>query len=98
MQRLVHFVERILPIAILGTAAVGVPVMMLAPEGVPRLRALSKELAQVDGENAELRQQIQHLRGRVLHLRQDPVAVERIARDELGLVRTSEVVFQFPRR
>jgi cell division protein FtsB len=35
---------------------------------------------------------------RVQHLREDPVAVERIARDELGLVRTSEVVFQFPRR
>ena len=98
MQRFVHFAERILPIAILGMAVVGVPVMMLAPEGVPRLRALSKEFAQVEGENADLRPQIQHLRGRVRHLREDPVAVERIARDELGLVRTSEVVFQFPRR
>jgi|SRR5579859_3087164 len=98
MHRWVQWVERILPIAILCMAAVGVPVMMLAPEGIPRLRALSKELAQVEGENAEVRQQIQHLRGRVRHLREDPVAVERIARDELGLVRTSEVVFQFPRR
>ena len=93
MQRWVLFVERILPIAILGMAAVGVPVMMLAPEGVPRLRALSKELAQVEGENAELRQHIQHLRGRVRHLREDPVAVERIARDELAYVRPGEVPF-----
>ena len=69
--------------------------MMLAPEGLPRSRSLSKELGQVEAENAELRQHIQHLRGRVHHLREDPVAVERIARDELGLVRTSEVVFQF---
>ena len=98
MRRLVHLVERILPIGILGTAIIGVPVMMLAPEGLPRLRSLSKELAQVESENAEMRQQIQHLRGKVRHLREDPVAVERIARDELGLVRTSEVVFQFPRR
>jgi len=98
VQRLVHLVERILPIGILAMAAVGVPVMMLAPEGLPRLRSLSKELGQVEGENAELRRQIQHLRGKVRHLREDPVAVERIARDELGLVRTSEVVFQFPRR
>jgi cell division protein FtsB len=98
VRRLVHLVERILPIGILGTAIIGVPVMMLAPEGLPRLRSLSKELAQVESENAELRQQIQHLRGKVRHLREDPVAVERIARDELGLVRTSEVVFQFPRR
>jgi cell division protein FtsB len=98
VQRLVHLIERILPIGILGIAAIGVPVMMLAPQGLPRLRSLSKELAQVGSENAELRQQIQHLRGKVQHLREDPVAVERIARDELGLVRTSEVVFQFPRR
>jgi cell division protein FtsB len=98
MRRLVRFAERILPIAILAMAVVGVPVMMLAPEGLPRLRSLSKELAQVESENAEQRQQIQQLRGKVRHLREDPAAVERIARDELGLVRTSEVVFQFPRR
>jgi cell division protein FtsB len=96
--RLVRLVERILPIAMLATAAVGVPVMMLAPEGLPRLRSLSRELAQVESENAEQKQQIQQLRGKVRHLREDPAAVERIARDELGLVRTSEVVFQFPRR
>jgi cell division protein FtsB len=95
---LVRIAERILPIAILAMAVVGVPVMMLAPEGLPRLRSLSKELAQVESENAEQRQQIQQLRGKVHHLREDPAAVERIARDELGLVRTSEVVFQFPRR
>ncbi|HEX9295929.1 MAG TPA: septum formation initiator family protein [Polyangiaceae bacterium] len=98
MHRVVVFVERVLPIGILGVAAIGAPVMILAPQGIPRLRSLSRELAQVEAENADLRQQIQHLRGKVQHLRDDPAAVERIARDELGLVRTSEVVFQFPRR
>jgi cell division protein FtsB len=98
VSRVFLLVERILPIAILAMAIILAPAMMLAPEGLPRLRSLSKELSQVQGENAELRQQIRHLRGRVQHLRDDPAAVERIARDELGLVRTSEVVFQFPRR
>src|SRR3954463_1048945 len=98
MTRLVLRWERVLPILILALAAIGAPVMILAPEGLPRLRALSKELAQVETENAEARRDIQHLRGKVQHLREDPVAVERIARDELGLVRTSEVVFQFSRR
>jgi cell division protein FtsB len=92
------FIERVLPLSILAMAAVGVPIMMLAPDGLPRLRSLSKELSQVEGENAELRQRIQHLRREVEHLREDPASIERIARDELGLVRTSEVVFQFPRR
>jgi cell division protein FtsB len=31
----------------------------------------------------------------VQELRDDPAAVERIARDQLGMVRRSEVVFQF---
>jgi cell division protein FtsB len=98
VARFFLLVERVLPIAILVMAVVGAPALILAPEGLPRLRSLSKELLHVQNENAELRQQIRHLRGRVQHLREDPAAVERIARDELGLVRTSEVVFQFPRR
>jgi cell division protein FtsB len=98
MLRWTLFWERLLPIAILATAAIGVPVMILAPPGLPRLRALSKELADVEQENASLRLEVQQLRGKVQHLRDDPTAVERIARDELGLVRSTEVVFQFPRR
>jgi cell division protein FtsB len=98
VHRIVLFVERILPLTILGLAAIGSPIMMMAPEGLPRLRSLSKELGDVDAENANLRRQIAHLKGAVSHLREDPTAIERIARDELGLIRTSEVVFQFPRR
>lgn len=93
-----RFWERFLPLALLATAALGVPVMILAPAGLPRLRALSRELASVEQENLQLARSIQDLRGKVKHLREDPVAVERIARDELGLVRSSEIVFQFPQR
>ena len=49
-------------------------------------------------ENADLHREIEALRGRVSRLRDDPGAVERIARDNLGLVRQSEVVFQFQTR
>jgi cell division protein FtsB len=38
---------------------------------------------------------VAHLRVEVDALRDDPAAVERIARDQLGMVRRSEVVFQF---
>lgn len=97
VQRLPELVERALPLTILAVAVVGAPVMILAPQGLPRLRALENELGEVRGENQELRRQIERLRGEVSHLRDDPAAVERIARDELGLVRQTEVVFQFPR-
>ena len=98
MHRLTLVLERVLPVAVLVVAVIGAPVMILSPQGLPRLRGLTKELADVDEENAELRREIEALRGRVARLRDDPGAVERIARDNLGLVRQSEVVFQFQSR
>ncbi len=84
------------PIGILALAIFGVPILVLEPEGLPRMRGLEHELADVTGENEMLRRSVSDLRGEVKRLRDDPAAVERIARDELGLVRKSEIVFQFP--
>jgi cell division protein FtsB len=89
------FLERTLPALILVVAVVGAPMMILSAEGLPRLRALEKELAQVHRENGEQRRQIEFLRKSVQNLKDNPDSVERIARDELGLVRKNEVVFQF---
>jgi len=76
-------------------ALVAVPVMILRPEGLARMRGLERELASVQHENAQLKRDIGELRVDVQRLRDDPTAVERIARDQLGLVRKSEVVFHF---
>ncbi|WP_437738099.1 FtsB family cell division protein [Sorangium sp. So ce1335] len=97
VRRIALFLERTLPIAVLIVAVVGAPIMIFSPQGLPRLRELERELADVEEENAELGRQIEALRGKVARLRDDPTAVERIARDNLGLVRQSEVVFQFSR-
>lgn len=89
-------VERLLPSAILVIAAVGAPVLIFSGEGLPRLRALDAELQAVRKENDDERRQIGFLRKNVQKLKDEPATVERIARDELGLVRRNEVVFQFP--
>lgn len=88
--------QRGLPLIILAMACIGAPALMLSQEGLPRLRTLKAEMQQVERENAELSEQIRQLQQKVQHLKQDPHAVERIARDELGLVRNTEVVYQFP--
>ena len=98
MPRYTQIIERALPVGALVVALVGAPVLIFSPQGLPRLRGLQKELADVDDENAELHREIEGLRGRVVRLRDDPGAVERIARDNLGLVRQTEVVFQFQTR
>lgn len=84
-----------LPLAVLTISLLAVPILILQPEGMPRMRGLDKELKGVEAENAELRRDITKLRGEVKDLRENPVAVERIAREQLGLVKKSEVVFQF---
>lgn len=87
-----------LPLAVLTISIIAVPVLVLEPEGMPRMRALEKELKDVENENAELRRDVSRLRTEVKDLRENPTAVERIAREQLGLVRKSEVVFQFDKK
>lgn len=87
-----------LPLALLTVSLIAVPVLVLEPEGMPRMRALDKDLKEVEAENAELRRDVARLRAEVKDLRENPVAVERIAREQLGLVRKSEVVFQFDKK
>jgi cell division protein FtsB len=98
VRRRVLLLERVLPIALLGVALVGAPMMIFSRDGMPRLETVERELHTVDAENSNLRRAIDVLRARVTKLRDDPAAVEQLARDELGLIRQSEVVFQFPSR
>ena len=89
------FVQRVLPLAVLALAAISVPMLMLSATGLPRLQGLREEKVRADDEVSRLSQQIWELRAEVSRIKDDPAAVERAARDELGLVRRTEVVFQF---
>lgn len=86
----------LLPFALLVTAIVAVPLRMLDEEGLPRYRALKRELERVDADNDRLRRELRDLSREVRSLKSDPDALEHIARDELGMVRPGELVFQFP--
>ncbi len=96
-SKLRRSLPRVLPVGILALAVVSVPIMVLRPEGLFRMRSLETELRGVQAENRSLRHDIGDLKTEVQHLRDDPAAVEHIARDELGMVRKSEIVFQIPR-
>jgi cell division protein FtsB len=95
MQPSLLFAQRMLPVVLLAVAAVSVPVMILSPDGLARLEHLESEKARADQEASRLSDEIRRLRAEVKNIKEDPAAVERVARDELGLVRQTEVVFQF---
>jgi cell division protein FtsB len=88
-------VERALPLGILAVAVACVPILIFSPSGLERLENLRRERVQADAEIGHLNQEIRQLRAAVGRVKQDPAAVERVARDELGLVRQTELVFQF---
>jgi cell division protein FtsB len=86
---------KLLPFGLLVFALVAVPLRILSEEGLPRYRKLSAQLTRLEHENRGLHKSIDRLSGDVHGLRGDLRAVERIARDELGLLREGEVLFQF---
>jgi len=79
-------------------AIMTVPTLVLDEQGLPRFRKLRGELEELRASNQELVREIAELKGEIDALRSDPTFVERIARDELGMVREEELVFQFPPR
>lgn len=90
-------VQRALPVGLLSLAVVAVPMLVWSPSGLPRLERLRQERAQLRDRAAHLSEEIRELQAEVARVKSDPSHVEQVARDELGLVRQTEVVFQFTR-
>jgi cell division protein FtsB len=91
------FAKRVLPLGLTAAAAISVPLMVFSPTGLARLNALREERGRADEEVSRLSREIERLRAEVRRIKEDPAYVERAARDELGLLRQTEVVFQFRR-
>lgn len=87
--------ERLVPLGMLVVAAVSVPVMLLSPTGLARLEALRNQREALGLDMARLEREIERLRHRAESIKTSPRSVERVARDELGLVRRTELVMHF---
>jgi cell division protein FtsB len=62
--------------------------------GLLRLMQLQRSLTQLRGRNQAARAENTELRARAAALRADTAALERVARDELGLVKSGEILYQ----
>jgi cell division protein FtsB len=78
-------------------SVVCVAVGILKFEGLPRFRMLSTQLRETRDRNAHLRDEILRLQHEADQLRHNPLAIERIAREQLGMSRKDELIFQFPK-
>jgi cell division protein FtsB len=84
------------PTALLVTAVVGVPAMVLGPNGLPRHRRLDAQLTAQLEENRRLHRVATQLQAEFDALQHDPRARERVVRDELGWVRPDEIIVEVP--
>jgi cell division protein FtsB len=64
--------------------------------GVVRLRQMHEQLQSLERENVTLRREAERLVQVIDRLRNDPAYLERIAREERGMVRPGETVLKFP--
>ena len=72
-----------------------VPLRVLGGGGIQRARRLSEDLNRLKKEVEEQKRVNAQLRDEAAALRDDPAAIERVSRDQMGLVRDGEIVFQF---
>ncbi len=64
--------------------------------GLLRIYELNQEQKQIDKRIAEIQHENQKIRITIDALRKDPQKIEMIARQELGLVKPNEIIYQFP--
>jgi cell division protein FtsB len=64
--------------------------------GLLAMRRTQSQIQELHGEIDRLNQENSNLNKQVQALRTDPKAVERIAREEMGLARPGEMIFKLP--
>ncbi|HUL59869.1 MAG TPA: septum formation initiator family protein [Anaeromyxobacteraceae bacterium] len=69
-------------------------VSALDPGGLRKARRLAGEAGRIEADNARLAEENARLSREVKALRTDPSAMERAAREDLGLVRPGERVYR----
>ena len=91
---LVRWLARVAVAVALAFAFGYLPYRVYGGAGLGRLGQLKRELGDLTARNQVTTAENERLREEVRALRHDLGAVERVAREELGLVRSGEVVFQ----
>lgn len=74
---------------------VSILVIIWSPNGLLHLRQLHLEHQELIQKNHTLERENHLLYEEIAQLRSDPSAIEHLARQELGLVREGELIFQF---
>ncbi|HKQ59786.1 MAG TPA: septum formation initiator family protein [Candidatus Polarisedimenticolaceae bacterium] len=88
--------DRVTRLVLAAVFLLGAVLALVGPEGYLELRAKRAAYDEAVAARAELRERVDALRRDLAELQSDPAARERVAREELGLVKPGEVTFLLP--
>jgi len=69
---------------------------VFGPHGFIAMRRTQMEIEQVQQQIGKMNDENKSLADQVSSLKSDPKAIERIAREEMGLARPGEMIFKIP--
>ena len=96
MATFYSFFRTILVVLLLALAAIVVPMKILDSNGLDRVKRLKAELQELNDATSRLRRENDSLRFEIQSFHANPDYIEKVARDELGMVGPDEVIYQFP--
>ncbi|MBW2276064.1 MAG: septum formation initiator family protein [Deltaproteobacteria bacterium] len=91
-----RFIRVALPAVLLLAAAIFVPLKIFDHKGLARIDRLQTELEGLGDINRQLKRENDEIRMQIQSFHSDQGYVEKIARDELGMVGPEEIIYQFP--
>ena len=92
-RTLVYWTWRLALAGVIALALASLPFEVFSEKGFTQYVKLKKELKALKGRNDRLAGDIRRMEREIRSLRDDDVALERVARDELGMIRDGELVF-----
>jgi len=103
MASILHFrysalMRQWVPLILIGCALMTALFALFGDDSFSHLQAMRQSLTQQVQRNADLRDEVGALRREVLGLQSDPRALEKAARNELGMARPNEKIFIFEER
>jgi cell division protein FtsB len=96
MASLNRFFRVALILGLLFIGVVVVPLKILDANGLDRVERLQKEMSDLTEADSALKRENENLRQEIRAFHADPNYIEKVARDELGMVGPDEMVYQFP--
>jgi len=96
MSTLGRFIRIVLPITLVIAGVVLVPMKVMDSRGSSRVEHLGKNLKELNESNRNLIRENEALRAKIRAFHSDPEYIEKVARDELGMVLPGEIIYQFP--